>query len=99
MAKIAIMLSPVMKQVISLKIIFANVIPGDKMVGFDNNIYKLLSDNGLTQKEFALKVGIGNNNLNRIINGHASTYIENGLKIAQALGRSFEDVFVLRSGD
>lgn len=50
----------------------------------------------MTQAELAFRVGIGLNNLNRIINNRASTYLENGIKICRELEKPFEEVFILK---
>jgi putative transcriptional regulator len=62
-----------------------------------NNIQKIIDDIGWNQPKLASLVGVKREYINRIINNHITPTIPLGIRIAKALGRTVEDVFILDS--
>jgi putative transcriptional regulator len=61
----------------------------------DNVIYKVLTDKNMTQAELARKVGVKREYINRIINRKITPTIPLGMRIAKALGKRVEDIFIV----
>ncbi len=60
----------------------------------ENVIYQVLVSKNMTQAELAKKVGVKREYLNRIINKKITPTIPLGMRIARALGKRVEDLFV-----
>jgi putative transcriptional regulator len=61
----------------------------------ENNIYQVIAARNLTQAELARKVGIKREYINRIINCKVTPTIPLGMRIANALNVSVEELFIL----
>ncbi len=61
----------------------------------DNNISKAIRRKNITQTELAKKVGVGQTYINRIINGYITPSTPLGMRIAEALEMSVEDLFII----
>ncbi len=61
----------------------------------ENNIYQVITARNLTQAELARKVGVKREYINRIINRKVTPTIPLGMRIANALDVSVEELFVL----
>ncbi len=60
-----------------------------------NNIYQVITARNLTQAELARKVGVKREYINRIINSKVTPTVPLGMRIANALDVSVEELFVL----
>jgi putative transcriptional regulator len=60
----------------------------------DNIIYKVLIAKNMTQAELAKKVGVKTEYMNRIINGKIIPTLPLGMRIARALDKRVEDIFL-----
>lgn len=61
----------------------------------DNNICQILTAKNMTQAELARRVGVKREYINRIIKRRITPTIPLGMKIAKALGRTMEQVWVV----
>ncbi len=60
----------------------------------DNLIYRVLVNKDMTQAELARRVGVKREYINRIINRKIVPTIPLGMRIAKALGKKVEDIFL-----
>lgn len=60
----------------------------------ENVIYQVLASKNMTQAELANRVGVKREYINRIINRKIIPTIPLGMKIAEALGKTVEDLFL-----
>lgn len=63
----------------------------------DNNIYRVILEKNMTQADLARMIGVKREYVNRIINRKVTPTIPLGLRIANALEKSMEDLFILQS--
>ena len=61
----------------------------------DNNISKVIREKRMTQADLARLVGINRAYINRIIHKKITPTIPMGMRIANALGVSLDDLFIL----
>jgi putative transcriptional regulator len=61
----------------------------------ENNIYRILVNKNMTQAELARRVGVKREYMNVIINRKITPTIPLGMRIARALGKTCEEVWVL----
>ena len=61
----------------------------------ENNIHEVITAKKLTQAELARKVGVKREYINRIIKSKVTPTIPLGMRIANALDVTVEDLFVL----
>jgi putative transcriptional regulator len=60
-----------------------------------NNIQKILNEKEMTQRELSEKVGVKREYINRIIKGAITPTIPLGIRIAKALGKEMDEVFIM----
>lgn len=61
----------------------------------ENNIYQVITARNLTQAELARRVGVKREYINRIINSKVTPTVPLGMRIANALDVSVEELFIL----
>jgi DNA-binding XRE family transcriptional regulator len=62
----------------------------------DNRISQVIHQKEMTQGELARKVGVKREYINRIIHSKVTPTVPLGMRIANALEMSIEDLFVLK---
>ena len=61
----------------------------------DNFISRVLTEKDMTQVELARRVNVKREYINRIISGKITPKIPLGIKIASALNKKVEDIFII----
>lgn len=61
----------------------------------DNNIYRIIMEKEMTQADLARMVGIKREYVNRIINRKVTPTVPLGMRIANALKVSMEELFII----
>jgi DNA-binding XRE family transcriptional regulator len=63
----------------------------------DNNIYRVIIEKEMTQADLARMVGVKREYVNRIINRKVTPTVPLGMRIANALEVSMEDLFIIEN--
>jgi DNA-binding XRE family transcriptional regulator len=61
----------------------------------ENNIYRVIMEKEMTQADLARMVGVKREYVNRIINRKVTPTVPLGMRIANALEVSMEDLFII----